>query len=164
MLNHLKDFISSCLYKTYYHFKHRWQPISLGCRALLVQEAATEGQAPQILLVRHSYIKGWYLPGGGVQRREALSAAIVREVSEECQLQIVAPVLLGMYFSLHAGRSDHIALYLIRQFSPIAKAPQDPEIAECRFFALDALPTDTSAATMRRIAEYFKQQPQTEQW
>ncbi len=35
-----------------------------------------------ILLVRHSYVKGWGLPGGLVNRRERMAVAIVRETKE----------------------------------------------------------------------------------
>lgn len=35
------------------------------------------------MLVRHRYVPGWYLPGGGRKAREAADAAILRELREE---------------------------------------------------------------------------------
>ena len=37
----------------------------------------------QILLVKHSYIPGWHLPGGGVDHGEDIHTAAIREVYEE---------------------------------------------------------------------------------
>src|ERR1700744_5778585 len=45
-----------------------------------VSGAVFDGEG-QVLLVRHSYIRGWHLPSGGVGRGEHPDAAIRRELS-----------------------------------------------------------------------------------
>ena len=53
------------------------RPRTFGVRAVL--------RDPQgrIALVRHHYVAGWYLPGGGVDKRESVEEAIRRELREE---------------------------------------------------------------------------------
>jgi hypothetical protein len=38
------------------------------------------------------------------------------------------------------------------------------EIVDCRFFARDALPEDTTAGTRRRLAEILDGSPQSTDW
>ncbi|HYV61483.1 MAG TPA: NUDIX domain-containing protein, partial [Bryobacteraceae bacterium] len=42
------------------------RPMTLGVRALVVDGSGC------ILLVKHSYVSGWHLPGGGVEAGETL--------------------------------------------------------------------------------------------
>ena len=50
-----------------------------------------------IMLVKHTYISGWHLPGGGVERGELAEIAAERELEEEAglnargRLQLVSP-------------------------------------------------------------------------
>lgn len=52
--------------------------MTLGTRTVVLKANATE-----VLLVRHGYAPGWLLPGGGVERGEALADAALRELREE---------------------------------------------------------------------------------
>jgi ADP-ribose pyrophosphatase YjhB (NUDIX family) len=145
---------------------HRWlkratKPITLGARALVL-----DGDA--VLLVRHTYQKGWYLPGGTVERGETLRTAAIRELAEEAGIEARAVELFGMYYSEIEGRSDHVALFVVRSFARRARAGAsaslDGEIAEARFFPLSELPAEASPATRRRLAELAAGAPPAERW
>src|SRR5580765_3762409 len=61
----------------------RWfvtRPRTLGVRAIVL---SPDGR---IVMVRHSYVRGWYLPGGGREAGEDPQAAILRELREEIGL------------------------------------------------------------------------------
>jgi 8-oxo-dGTP pyrophosphatase MutT (NUDIX family) len=104
-----------------------------------------------VLLVRHTYVPGWYLPGGGVEPGESVGEALARELTEEANIRIVqAPRLIGLYFNPRGG-SDHVALYEVTSFVQISAKQPDREIAEARFFPPDALPEDTTPATRARL-------------
>lgn len=128
------------------------RPMTLGVRGL-VHDRRTNS----ILLIRHTYVPGWQLPGGGVESGETMLEALGRELSEEGNIQINAPpVLKSMYFNRQSSRRDHVGLYLIEDFRQTAPKLPDREIAEAGFFALDALPDGVTPSTLRRIAEIFE--------
>lgn len=106
--------------------------------------------------MRHSYIAGWYLPGGGVDRGETLSEAACRELREETGIVAEAPpALLGVYLNPRGGGRDHVGLFHLSAWreGPDYLAP-NREIAEAAFFSADALPEEVSAATARRLAAF----------
>lgn len=119
----------------------------------------------RIFLVRHSYMAGWYLPGGGVERGESLEEALERELREEGGIVPDEPArLFSVYFNRRRQR-DHVALYLCRAFSrPEPPAYPNREIAEADFFDPDALPGDTSPGTLRRLDEILRGTPPARHW
>ena len=56
------------------------RPRTLGARAIVLDPAG------RVVLVRHTYVARWHLPGGGVAKGERVEAAAVREVREETGL------------------------------------------------------------------------------
>jgi hypothetical protein len=52
----------------------------------------------------------------------------------------------------------------VRDFHQEAPHNPTPEIIATGFFAVDALPADTTRATRARIAEYFHGAPPSERW
>src|ERR1700709_2721778 len=71
----------------------------------------------RIFLVKHSYVSGWHLPGGGVEVGESFRDALARELMEEGRIELSGePRLHGLFFNGHVSRRDHVAVYLIRQF------------------------------------------------
>lgn len=128
------------------------QPRTFGVRALLIDPAG------RIALVRHHYVAGWYLPGGGVDKSESAEAAIRRELMEEVGLtDAVLRGLHGVFHNRVEGKDDHVVVFVCAVSDPALLAVADPrEIAELGWFASDALPSATSPATRRRIAEYAR--------
>ena len=133
--------------------------MTLGVRALVIDD---EGR---IFLVKHSYVSGWHLPGGGVEAGETLGEALARELREEGNIEITAPPRLhGLFFNNRASQRDHVALFVVRAFRQSAVPVPDREIVAHGFFAADALPNDTTAATRARIIEVLGGAPVSERW
>jgi len=120
-----------------------------------VRGAAIDGQG-RVCLVRHTYVAGWHLPGGGIEVGENAMAAMIREFREEAEI-VVDPArglrLHGFYHNEAAAGRDHVALYVAPAFHVARAKAADREIAACEFFPLDALPEATTAATRARLRE-----------
>lgn len=130
--------------------------VTLGVRAIVL-----DGQG-RVFLVRHTYVSGWYLPGGGVERGETMHDALVRELHEEGAIRLTGELeLRGIY--LNASR-DHVALFVVRDFAQDAPKAPDIEIAEAGFFALSDLPASTTRATRSRLAELFEGAARSARW
>jgi ADP-ribose pyrophosphatase YjhB (NUDIX family) len=133
--------------------------MTLGVRGLVIDEAR------RIFLVKHSYVSGWHLPGGGVEPGETLIDALIRELAEEGNIEPTAPPALhGVFFNDHASRRDHVAVFVLREFRQTAEPVPDREIIAHGFFPLDELPNDTTAATRARIIEVLGGAPVSERW
>ena len=133
--------------------------MTLGVRAVVI---APEGR---IFLVKHSYVSGWHLPGGGVEPGETLLDALIRELREEANIEPTAPPRLhGIFFNERVSRRDHVAVFVVADFRQIAAPVPDHEIVAHGFFPLDELPNDTTAATRARIVEVFGGAPVSERW
>ena len=118
----------------------------------------------ELLLIRNGYgaTDQFVLPGGGVGRRETPEAAAVREVREEVGLEIRDIELIGVYRSGAEGKRDTI--HLFRAVADGDPKPDNLEVIEAGFFALDALPGRVSPATLRRIAESDGMRPIDGRW
>lgn len=135
--------------------------MTLGVRGVAID---AEGR---VCLVRHTYVSGWHLPGGGIEAGESAVAAMAREFREEAEI-VVDPGrplrLHGFYHSRAGAGRDHVALYVAAAFAVRAPKQPDREIAACGFFPLDALPAETTAATRARLREIREGLPPSAQW
>jgi 8-oxo-dGTP pyrophosphatase MutT (NUDIX family) len=129
-------------YKVYWFF---FRPLTLGVRVMMIQDG-------KVLLVRHTYIEGWYMPGGGVKRKETLDQAARREAREEVGAQLNEISLIGAYSNFVELKSDHNILFLSKDFT--WNGSHDREIAEVRFFPLDDLPEKLWPGHRHILEEY----------
>ena len=77
---------------------------------------------------------------------------------------LAEPALHGLFFNSHVSRRDHVAVYVVREFRQNRLPQPNHEISACGFFAVDALPADTTEGTRRRIAEVVHGQPLIVTW
>lgn len=121
--------------------------------------------AGRIFLIKHSYVDGWHLPGGGVETDESALEALTRELMEEGNIRLGStPRLFGLYFNKRMSRRDHVIMFIVRDFQQDADPKPNHEIVAHGFFALDALPEDVSRATRARVAEVFGGATVSEFW
>jgi ADP-ribose pyrophosphatase YjhB (NUDIX family) len=142
------------------HFYWRFsRGATLGVRALV-----RDGEG-RIFLVKHSYVTGWYLPGGGVEAGETMGTALARELREEGNIELTGPArLFAVYFNNKVSRRDHVALFVVDQCRQSAPPRRNAEIIDHGFFAPDALPDDTTDATRARIAEVLRSEAPSDYW
>ena len=144
------------LFHVYWRFS---RGLTIGVRGLVLD---SEGR---VFLVKHSYVAGWHLPGGGVEKGETLLAALARELREEGNIELNAtPVLHAIYFNRRISSRDHVALYVVQSYQQTAPPQPNHEIVAHGFFAVQNLPADTSPATRERIAEVITGRPPSETW
>jgi 8-oxo-dGTP pyrophosphatase MutT (NUDIX family) len=132
---------------------------TLGARALVFDAQG------RVFLIKHSYVDGWHLPGGGVETGETLLEALARELIEEGNIEMTAPPRLhGIFHNSRVSRRDHVAVYIVRDFRQDSLPRPNREIVAHGFYAPDALPADTGRATRARIAEVLDGAPLSELW
>lgn len=125
------------------------RPRTIGVRAVLLDAGG------RIALVRHTYIEGWYLPGGGVKKGEGIADALARELAEELAVaDATVERVLGVYHSRREGKDDHIVVYVARAAGDALRGADRLEVAEVGWFDCAALPSGTTPATLRRIGEF----------
>lgn len=123
--------------------------MTLGVRVIVRDETSQH-----VLLVRHTYTAGWHFPGGGVDAGETMVHAGTRELWEECAIKPKSPLVLqSTHFNQKINNRDHVMVYTTTADAQTWVFKPSKEIAEAKFFPLEALPEDITQSTRRRLAE-----------
>lgn len=148
------------LLRRFFHLYFRFaRGMTLGVRAVVLDSDN------RVFLVKHSYVRGWYLPGGGVDVGETMDAAMRRELKEEGDIDITGEAVLhGIFLNSHVSRRDHVAVYVVRHFRQERLPEPNREIIESGFFETAALPEGTTPGTRLRIAEILEGRPLIATW
>jgi 8-oxo-dGTP pyrophosphatase MutT (NUDIX family) len=127
--------------------------LTLGVRGMVFDEAG------QILLIRHTYVHGWHLPGGGVERGETVEEALARELVEEAGVVMQGrPSLISIYSNHPIFPGDHVLIYRVDEWSACRPTSRG-EIEAVEWFSPDALPHGVTRGTRRRIEEAVSREP-----
>ena len=121
------------LYLGYKAYCFLFRPIRMGVRVMMVEN-------DQVWLIRHTYLDGWFLPGGGLKKWESLDQAARREAREETGAELGEISLMGVFTSYRQWKTDHTAVFLCKDFKFVGRS--DAEIAGICLFPLDQLPED----------------------
>jgi len=142
----------------FFAFSRATRGMTLGVRVV-----ATDGEG-RVMLVRHTYLHGWWLPGGGVDRGETTQDAAVRELREETGLKAtVPPRLISVHSNERFFKGDHVLVYGVDAYE-VGERTSHGEIAEIGWFPPDALPEDAHRSTRDRLGEIFGGVKVSPQW
>ena len=95
----------------------------------------------------------WVMPGGYVDRKEAVETAAVRETFEECNVRVRIEDLAGVYS--YPGKLAVIIVYTSNYLEG-KLAPRD-ETLEAKWFSEEEIPWDNLAfrSTVDALGDYF---------
>ena len=131
-------------------------PVAYGACALIERDG-------KVLLVRHSYMPGWLLPGGGVRRGEPAEHAIMRELKEEIGLVRSAPPELFWIYSRRTGWvTNVIVLYRLHDIEFTFRP--NLEVREVLWADPASPPPQTPNSVRRRLGELLGMEPRGPHW
>lgn len=131
---------------------------TLGVRGLVL-----DGRG-RVLLIEHTYIEGWWLPGGGVDRGETTQEAVARELREEAGVNpLEVPKLLSVHSNERFFPGDHVLLFRVDAWEDVPRTSHG-EIRNVDFFDIDKLPANINGGSLRRINEAMRGAPVDPAW
>jgi 8-oxo-dGTP pyrophosphatase MutT (NUDIX family) len=134
-----------------------FRPVRTGVRVMMIENR-------KVMLIRQTYMPGWFMPGGGLKRGETLEQAARREAKEETGAELGDLKLLGVYTNFTEWKTDHNIVFICKDFK-ITGNP-DNEIAETHSFHLHELPEGLWPGHRHRLEEYQRgiANPQFGEW
>ena len=150
-LQRLRTTLEPALRRIFHLYWRFARGMTLGVRAVVL-----DGD-DRVFLIKHSYVSGWHLPGGGVEVGETFHEALRRELMEEGRIELAGdPLLHGLFLNSHVSRRDHVAVYLVRHFRQDRLPEPNHEIVASGFYDVATLPEGTTQGTRLRIAEVLE--------
>lgn len=130
------------------------RPITLGVRGIVYDH-----KSRTVLMVKHTYSSGWYLPGGGVECGESYATALKRELMEEVGIEFEDSTILDVYYNSSISKRDHVVITTINFWKKRDdfKRP-GMEIAETSWFRVTELPDQLSPCTESAMQAFLKHQ------
>ena len=123
--------------------------MTLGVRVVV------KNQAGEILVVKHTYIQGWHLPGGGVEHGEDVHTAAIREVFEETGITDLKDFrFLGFEFNRDVSKKDHIVFLAAKTLEDI-RPKKSLEISRVEFQSLDKIKATWKTENSRLMEKYI---------
>ncbi len=107
----------------------------------------------RVLLSHRRDLDVWNLPGGGVESGEIPTEAVIREVKEETNLEVVVEKLVGVYGK--ADKKDELVFSFVCRIVDGELSNTD-EASENQYFDVDKLPLNTSPKQVERIRDAMK--------
>lgn len=117
------------------------KPKTIGVRAICRD---ADGR---IILVRHSYVRGWFLPGGAPRVGETLSEAMLRE-----EVGLISSKTVDRLFDIDqiaSGKRDRQTIFLVEAMVFLPRLSL--EIEAIGAFPCDALPPDLHPSTRHKL-------------
>ena len=131
---------------------------TLGVRGIVVR---ADGH---VVLVRHTYVGGWHLPGGGVEKGESVRDALAHELRDEAGVEICGETpIQGVHANHRRFRGDHVVVCVVADWRPCERGGVG-EIEAVAWFDPERLPDGTTAPTRARIAEFLGRSPVSDVW
>lgn len=118
------------------------RPTTVGVRVVVEKDG-------KYLLVKPSYSKWYYLPGGGVDhKKESLEEAALRELFEETGLHGKNPKLLEAHRNFIHNKRDTVITYLVEVGDIKNLKIDNVEIIGYGWYGLNELPSNTHELTL----------------
>ena len=109
-------------------------------------------QDGRILLTQREDFETWILPSGGVEDRESIAQAAIRETREETGLEVELTRLVGVYSRTGNFFSSHIVLFTARPVGGEIRC-QEGETIAVEWFPFDQIPSPLSIGHKKRIED-----------
>jgi len=108
----------------------------------------------RVLLCHLRDIDAWNLPGGGIERGELPTEAVLREVMEETGLEVSIERFLGVY-----GKVDDLDELVFSFLCRVTggQLKRSDETDDIRYFDIESIPPNTSPRHVERIREALSQ-------